>query len=201
MPNIGATHDAAAGRCYVAAMAMTPANIRFKAMLLRPDSPKGAAWAFLVLPEAASARLPTRGMAIVDGTLDGHRFQATLEPDGQGSHWLKVGRALLEAAGAAAGATVALDITPVAVEPEPRVPVDLGKALAAASKAQAQWDSLTPVARRDWIHWITSGKKAETRERRIATACAMLASGKRRACCFDRSGIYSKGLGPPKSAE
>ena len=182
-------------------MAKTTANIRCKATLLQPESPKGAAWAFLVLPADASAKLPTRSMTTVDGTLDGHRFQATLEPDGQGSHWLKVGRALREAVGADVGDTVALEITPVAVEPEPRVPVDLRNALAAAPASQEQWSSLTPVARRDWIHWITSGKKAETRERRIVTACDMLASGKRRACCFDRSGIYSKGLGAPKPAE
>lgn len=182
-------------------MAKTTANLRFEAKLLRPGTPKGAAWAFLVLPADVSAKLPTRSMTTVDGTLAGHRFQATLEPDGQGSHWLKVGSALRKAAGVVAGDTVALEITPVAVEPEPRVPVDLRKALAAAPPARTQWDSLTPVARRDWIHWITSGKKAETRERRIINACDMLASGKRRACCFDRSGIYSKGLGIPESAE
>ena len=114
---------------------------------------------------------------------------------------LKVDRALREAAGAVVGDTVALGITPVAVEPEPRVPVDLRNALAAAPAAQAQWASLTPVARRDWIHWITSGKKAQTRERRILTACDKLACGKRRACCFDRSGMYSKSLAAPKAAE
>lgn len=182
-------------------MTKTTANIRFKAKLLRPQSPKGAAWAFLVLPADVSATLPTRSMTTVDGTLDGHRFQATLKPDGQGSHWLTVSRALREAARAVVGDTVALEITPAAVELEPRVPVGLRKALAAAPAAQAQWSSLTPVARRDWIHWITSGKKAETRERRIITTCDMLASGKRRACCFDRSGIYSKALGAPTSAE
>jgi hypothetical protein len=182
---------------------MTPSTtpIRFKAKLLRPESPKGAAWTFLVLPAGASAKLPTRSMTTVDGTLDGASFQATLEPDGQGSHWLKVGKALRETAGAAVGDTVALEIMPVAVEPEPRVPADLRKALADAPAAKAQWSTLTPVARRDWIHWITSGKKAETRGRRIATACDMLASGKRRACCFDRSGMYSKSLGAPTPAE
>lgn len=181
-------------------MSRTATHIRFKAKLLQPQTPKGAAWSFLVLPAAASAQLPTRSMTTVDGKLAGHPFQATLEPDGQGSHWLKVGRALREAAGADVGQTVALEIAPVAVEPEPRVPVDLRQALADVPAARAQWSSLTAVARRDWIHWITSGKKAETRERRIATACDKLASGKRRACCFDRSGIYSKGFSAPKAA-
>jgi hypothetical protein len=182
-------------------MAKVTGKIRFKAKLLRPASPQGTAWTFLVLPPGASAKLPTRSMATVDGTLDGHPFQATLEPDGQGSHWLKVTKPLRAAAGAAVGDTVALEIAPVEREPEPKVPADLRKALAANPDARATWADLTPVARRDWIHWITSGKQAATRERRIHTACDMLASGKRRACCFDRSGIYSKGFGAPEAAE
>ena len=180
----------------------TAAPIRFEAILQRPARPRGAAWRFVVLPAAASAKLPTRSMVTVDGTLSGAPFQATLEPDGQGSHWLKVARALYEAAGVEAGDTVALDIAPVAREPEPKVPADLRAALAAHAGARATWADVTPVARRDWIHWITSGKKAETRGKRIATAIDMLASGKRRACCFDRSGMYSKGaMGAPEAAE
>lgn len=175
--------------------------IRFKATLSRPASPRGAAWSFLVLPAAASAKLPTRSMVTVDGTLAGTPFQATLEPDGEGSHWLKVEKKLLDAAGAAAGETVALEIAPVAKEPEPKVPADLKKALAGDTAAKATWDDITPLARRDWIAWITSGKKAETRVKRIAVACDKLASGSRRACCFDRSGMYSKGnMGPPEAA-
>ncbi len=176
-------------------------KIRLKTKLLRPATPKGATWAFAVLPASASAKLPTRSMATVDGTLNGQAFQATLEPDGQGRHWLKVHKALREAAGAAVGDTIELEIVPVSEEPEPKMPPDLRKALAAHPAAKTQWSDLTPVARRDWIHWITSGKKAETRVRRIGTACDMLASGKRRACCFDRSGMYSKSFKAPEAAE
>ncbi len=71
--------------------------------------------------------------------LDGHPFQATLDPDGQGGHWLKVDKALREVANVAAGDTVTLAITPVDVEPEPRVPADLRRALAANSAASATW--------------------------------------------------------------
>ena len=185
----------------VSLMTETTAKIRFTAKLLRPASPKGASWAFLVLPADASRKLPTRSMTTVDGTLEGHPFQATLEPDGQGSHWLKVTKAMRDAAGADVGDAVTLEIAPVAKEPEPRVPADLRDALAAAPAARTPWSTLTAVARRDWIHWITSPKKAETRQRRIANTCDMLASGKRRACCFDRSGMYSKSLGAPEAAE
>jgi len=55
-----------------------------------------------------------------------------------------------------------------------------------------RWSDITPNARRDWIHWITSPKQPETRARRIKNACSMPETGKRRACCFDRSGFYSQ---------
>lgn len=183
-------------------MAKPAANIAFKAKLLRPASPKGATWTFVVLPAAASAKLPTRSMVTVEGSFGGQPFQATLEPDGQGSHWLKVDNALREAAGVEAGDSVALEIAPVEKEPEPKVPADLKQALADDCAAEATWVDITPVARRDWIHWITSGKKAETRVKRIAVAIDKLASGNRRACCFDRSGRYSRGnMGAPEAAE
>ncbi|HZY98487.1 MAG TPA: YdeI/OmpD-associated family protein [Candidatus Baltobacteraceae bacterium] len=63
-------------------------------------------------------------------------------------------------------------------------PPDLRKALAAAPAAKAQWDDLTPIARRDFIRWIESAKQAETRKRRIERACSMLEAGKRRPCCY-----------------
>lgn len=183
-------------------MSKAGGKIHFEAKLLRPAEPENAAWSFLVLPKSASAKLPARSMVTVDGTLDGVPFQATLEPDGAGGHWLKVEKKLRDAADADVGAMVELEIAPVAEEPEPKVPVDLRKALAANPDALATWKDITAVARRDWIHWIGSGKKAETRMKRIDVACDKLACGKRRACCFDRSGMYSKGsIGAPKAAD
>jgi bacteriocin resistance YdeI/OmpD-like protein/uncharacterized protein DUF1905 len=182
-------------------MAKPTAPIQFKAKLSRPAEPNGAAWTFVVLPVAASKQLPTRSMVTVDGTLEGQPFQVTLEPDGQGSHWFKIEKAVSEAACVAAGDSVAFEMAPVEKEPEPKVPADLQQALAADAAAKATWADITPVARRDCIHWITSGKKAETRAKRIDVACDKLASGNRRACCFDRSGMYSKGnMGPPEAA-
>ena len=176
----------------------TASKIRFTATLFRPAATaKAVSWTFLTLPKEASAKLPARGMVSVEGALNGFPFRATLEPDGQGGHWLKVERKLREAAGAEAGDIVTLEIAPVAQEPEPTVPADLRKALAAAPKARAVWSDITPIARRDWIQWITSGKRAETRVLRIGKACDMLAKGKRRACCFDRSGMFDKSLSCP----
>ncbi|MGH8021060.1 MAG: YdeI/OmpD-associated family protein [Opitutaceae bacterium] len=184
-----------------AKLPQTHSKIRFSAKLFRPaTTAKGVSWTFLTLPKDASAKLPSRSMTSVEGAINGFSFRATLEPDGQGSHWLRVDRKLREAAGADAGDVVALEIAPAEEEPEPRVPADLRKAFAAAPKARALWSNITPIARRDWIHWIVSAKQPETRARRIDNACAMLAAGKRRVCCFDRSGRYSKSLSAPKAA-
>ena len=177
-------------------------KIRFKAKLLRPAATtKGSSWSFLVLPKNVSAKLSTRSMTTVQGTINRHPFRATLEPDGQRSHWLKVDRKMREGAEAEVGEVVTLEITPAAEELEPRVPADLRKALAAVPAARVVWSDITAVARRDWIHWITSAKRPETRARRIDNACDMLAGGKRRVCCFDRSGFYSKSFDCPEAAD
>lgn len=174
---------------------------RFRAELLRPiSSDEDTPWAFVVLPGSASEKLPRRGRSTVEGTLNGHGLRVTLEPDGQLSHWLRVDRELLETAGVNIGDTVTFEIMPVQQEPEPEVPADFEKALAAAPEARTVWDDTTTIARVDWIHWIVSAKQARTRAKRINDACDMLASGKRRVCCFDPSGYYSKALSAPKAA-
>jgi uncharacterized protein YdeI (YjbR/CyaY-like superfamily) len=73
---------------------------------------------------------------------------------------------------------------PDRAEPEPSVPADLRKALAAEPVVKVLWSDLTPIARRDFISWIDSAKQPETRRRRIERTCSMLEAGKRRPCCF-----------------
>jgi hypothetical protein len=133
--------------------------------------------------------------------MNGYSFRATLEPTGQLSHWLRVSRELREAAGADIGDVVEMEITPVEQEPEPEIPSDFLAALTANPDARTVWDDTTAIARLDWIHWITSAKQAKTRVQRISNACDMLASGKRRVCCFDPSGYYSKAFSAPEAAE
>jgi len=183
-------------------MKQSDTKSRFEAKLLRPaKSGNDAPWAFVILPERASAKLPRRGRTTVEGSINGHGFRATLEPDGRLSHWLRVNEALLESAGVNIGDIVTFEIMAVEQEPEPEIPSDLQEALAAAPEARAVWDDTTTIARLDWIHWITSAKQSKTRAKRVIDACDMLASGKRRVCCFDPSGYYSKAFCTPKAAD
>lgn len=176
-------------------------SITFAATLRRPAKPgKDTSWAFLVLPKTASEKLPRRGRTSVVGVLNGVPFQATLDPDGQLGHWLRVSDELREAAHSSAGETVTVQISPADPAPEPRLPDDLRKVLATSSVAMATWQDTSTIARVDWIHWLDSAKQATTRQRRVANAGDMLASGKKRVCCFDPSGYYSKGLSAPEPA-
>jgi uncharacterized protein YdeI (YjbR/CyaY-like superfamily) len=162
----------------------TKSTIRFRAKLSRSKAnEKTGSWT-LTLPKSASAKLPSRRRTMVEGTVNSFPFRAALEPNRKGSHWLSVSKTMRDAAGADAVDTVTVEITRAGEEPEIRVPMDLRKALAAAPLAQAGWADITPMARRDWIFSITSAKQAETRRRRIEKACDMLASGRRRFCCF-----------------
>ena len=65
-----------------------------------------------------------------------------------------------------------------------RAPKDLRAALVLVPAAKKTWDDITPLARNEFICWVTSAKKEETRARRIQIACENLAAGKRRPCCW-----------------
>jgi len=64
------------------------------------------------------------------------------------------------------------------------VPNDLRKTLISDKVALVMWEDITPLARNEWICWIVSAKKAETRSHRIERTLVELTLGKRRPCCW-----------------
>jgi hypothetical protein len=144
-------------------------------------------WTILRLPWSASAKLPSRGMTLVEGTINGFRSKIVLEPDGKGSHWFRVDSDLCEAAGIDAGGTITMVVEPSKEWPEPEVPADLNKALASDPQANALWVKITTMARWDWLRWLRATANQETRSRRIEVALSKLKSGERRPCCFNRN--------------
>ena len=65
-----------------------------------------------------------------------------------------------------------------------KVPADVRKILTASEPIQLVWEDITPLARNEWLCWITSAKKAETREGRMRIMGENLLKGKRRPCCW-----------------
>ena len=64
------------------------------------------------------------------------------------------------------------------------LPTDLRKALAADAKALAVWESLTSLARNEWICWTVSVKTPETRKNHVERVISELKEGMRRPCCW-----------------
>jgi uncharacterized protein YdeI (YjbR/CyaY-like superfamily) len=64
------------------------------------------------------------------------------------------------------------------------LPADVRKAIKSTPAALKVWEDITPLAQNEWICWIISGKKAETRTIRIEKALSKLSSGMRRPCCW-----------------
>ena len=65
-----------------------------------------------------------------------------------------------------------------------QLPADFASALKGDPAALTTWRDITPLARNEWICWISSAKKVETREKRIRGGCENLSEGKRRPCCW-----------------
>jgi uncharacterized protein YdeI (YjbR/CyaY-like superfamily) len=85
------------------------------------------------------------------------------------------------------------DIVSVAIEatrdwPEPVVPPDLAAALTSApNKIRDLWNDITPMARWEWVRWVSGTASPGTRRRRVEVTISKMNGGKRRPCCFDLS--------------
>lgn len=65
-----------------------------------------------------------------------------------------------------------------------KIPSDLKKALVSDTKALENWESITPLARNEWICWVTFVKKEETRRDHVKRTVSELKEGVRRPCCW-----------------
>ncbi len=64
------------------------------------------------------------------------------------------------------------------------LPADVRQMLMANPKVRALWEDITPLARNEWICWITSGAKVETRAIRLKKTLSKMKGGMRRPCCW-----------------
>ena len=155
--------------------------VRFEAQIYTVD---GAT--LLRLPETASKKLPSRGQVAVRGTINGHGFETVLEPDGRFGHWMRIDPELRRQAAIRAGDSGIVEVESLRAWPEPKVPRDLARALAAApARIRDMWQDITPMARWEWVRWVNATANADTRRRRVEVTISKMKSGKRRPCCFN----------------
>lgn len=113
----------------------------------------------------------------VQGKVAGVDYQGSLGSR-QGTHFLLLNKAFREQSGVAPGDTVTVTLEPASGEIVPAMPADLAKALARKRRARSFFESLSPFYRKQYVGWIESAKKPETRSSRVAKTVELLEAEK-----------------------
>jgi Bacteriocin-protection, YdeI or OmpD-Associated/Domain of unknown function (DUF1905) len=131
--------------------------------------------AFVSVPFSVFDVFGTRGQVRVKGTIDGKPFHSNLAPMGGGTHLLGLHKATREAIGKSIGDSVTLVIEADTEERTVAVPDDFQRALARSPKARDAFEKFAYTHRKEYVQWIESAKRPETRQRRITDAVARIA--------------------------
>jgi hypothetical protein len=146
--------------------------LKFKTELV-PRGP-GGAWTYLQVPFSVPEVFGRKGQIPVRATINGFTFRNSLMPR-KGVHILGIGKDILAAAAASPGDTVQVELV---LDDAPRtvtVPADLEAALAPAPAQAQAFAALSYSHKKEYVDWIESAKKPETRATRIQKALAMIA--------------------------
>ncbi|MBL8746351.1 MAG: DUF1905 domain-containing protein [Phycisphaerae bacterium] len=154
------------------------AAIKFKAGIERM-SDEGA-WAMVRFPLNVSKRLGTKARVAVKGSINGYAIRTSAFPNGDGSHHIMFNKEMRAGTKADIGDTVLVEVELDTAERAPLVPPELKRAIDVNASAKKVWTAITPRAKEEWVEWIASAKKDDTRTRRIEKAVERLSNGERR---------------------
>lgn len=132
---------------------------------------------FVALPFAPREVWGARPRFYVNGTINEIAVRGTLGAEGQ-NYFLRLGAAWLRDSRMAVGDTVTVSLAPEGPQVE-TVAEDIAAALLANPKARKYFDGISTFYRKNYIRWIESAKRPETRANRINEMIALLEDGKR----------------------
>jgi hypothetical protein len=158
-----------------AAPKATADPLKFQAQLVS-RGPNGA-WTYLQIPFNVPQIFGRKGQIPVRATINGFTFRNSLMPR-SGVHILGVGKDILASAAASPGDTVHVEL---ALDDAPRtvaIPADLESALAKSPAHHQAFAALAYSHKKEYVDWIESAKKPETRQARIKKMGEMLSARK-----------------------
>jgi hypothetical protein len=150
---------------------------RFTARLEKSDD--GMDTAFITIPFNVEKTYGTKGQVKVKATFDGHAYRGVIANMGSGCHILGVRKDIRAAIGKVVGDTVLVELQKDTEERIVDVPEDLQLALARSKKARDFFEALSYTNRKEYAVWISSAKRAETREKRLAESIKKMLAGKK----------------------
>ena len=132
---------------------------------------------FVAIPFSPREAWGARPRYYVTGTINGAPVRGTLGVFGQ-EYFLRLGKAWMQDSGIARGAQVTVSLSLEGPQ-EGNLAADILKALSSNAKAKTFFDGLPTFYRKNFIRWIESAKREETRARRIDEMLDLLENGKR----------------------
>jgi hypothetical protein len=147
----------------------------FKAVLVRPDMV--GSWTYLVIPFSVEEAFGVKGQVKVKGTVNGYPYRSSAMPQGDGQHYLVVGKSIRDHIHATQGDTVQVTME---LDTEARsvdVSDDFAAALDAHPTARDKFDKLSYSRQKEYVDWIESTKTEATRQRRIESGVEKIAAG------------------------
>jgi hypothetical protein len=151
--------------------------IAFKAKLEKSDD--GMDTAFITVPFNVEKTYGTKGQVKVKASFDGHPYRGVIANMGTGCHIIGVRKDIRAAIKKSVGDLVDVTIEKDNEERVVDVPEDLKKALSKSRKAEEFYSSLSFTNRKEYAIWVSSAKKTETREKRVAESIKKLLAGKK----------------------
>lgn len=149
----------------------------FEVILKKPEGIDGA---YFLVPFDVPEAYGTKAQVKVRGTIDGYPYRGSIANMGEG-HCMVVKKEIRQAIGKSAGDTVKVVMK---IDREPRivvVPEDFQQALENHPDAKEIFENFAYTHKKEYVEWIESAKKQETRENRINKALEMIADGRKRS--------------------
>jgi hypothetical protein len=150
---------------------------KFKAKL--ESRGPGGGWTSLTVPFKVEEVFGTRARVAVKSTINGVPFRTSIMPESDGTHSMMVNKTMQQAANVKPGDTVTVLME---LDSKPRVvsiPADLKKAFVNTKSAAAAFKELSYSRQKEFVDWVDSAKKEETRRRRVEQTISMLWERKR----------------------
>ena len=136
----------------------------------------GGGWTHVLVPFDVFQVFGSRGRIAVAGTLNGVAYRSSIMPEGDGTHYLNITKALMKAAGVKPGDQVTMTMAIDRAERIVDVPEQLTAALKASPAARSIFEALAYSHRKQYADWIASAKREETRHARALKAVERLQS-------------------------
>lgn len=145
----------------------------FDAEIIKHEDIDGA---YIEFPYEVEKEFGTKGRVKVLATFDGYEYQGSLANMGHTCHILGITQKIRKEIGKQPGDTVHIVLKKDEAPRVAEIPEDLIKLLEDNQEAKSFFETLSYTNKKEYVQWITSAKKAETREKRLIKALEMLSN-------------------------